>query len=405
MKENFILFQEEKKNAHLFLWVFNIVWISYEIVYSIILKDSGAFVRLYVLIPKFVYGVGLIGFSVYLMKKQKADRIKHVYLIAYMCAESFNLYWYAMHNKVAFDDGNVLEFVFIFFVSIFMSKRYFLWLSSIIMGKYIMLFVVLGDKQAFMSLIMYSLLLFVSYLLLNRFSQYLSTINDVMTATRESEKSMVIGKMAASVGHEIRNPLSSLKGFTQLQKEKHADDKTYEYMIDEIEHINNMVSKLMAIASCKHSIYSSQFIGEVVSSVMKEMEQDIKRKQLQLIYDTESDQIKIECDNRKLKEGFLYVLKNAIESMEHGGTLWVQIKEQDEDYVIVSIIDSGCGIQEENLSRITEAFYTTKKDGIGLGLTVARKLIEEHQGKIHITSERNVGTKVDIILPKEQNGE
>lgn len=405
MKENFILFQEEKKNAHLFLWVFNIVWISYEIVYSIILKDSGSFVRPYVLIPKFVYGVGLIGFSVYLMKKKKADRIKHVYLIAYMCAESFNLYWYAMYNKVVFDDGNVMEFVFIFFVSIFMSKRYFLWLSSIIMGKYIMLIFVLGDKQAFMPLIMYGLLLFVSYLLLNRFLQYLSTINDAMTAARESEKSMVIGKMAASVGHEIRNPLSSLKGFTQLQKEKHADDKAYEYMIDEIEHINNMVSKLMAIAACKRSIYSSQFIGEVVSNAMNEMKQDIKRKQLQLVYDTESDQIKIECDNRKLKEVFLYVLKNAIESMEHGGTLCVHIKEKDEDYVIVSIIDSGCGIQEENLNRITEAFYTTKKDGIGLGLTVARKLIEEHQGEMQITSEKNVGTKVDIILPKEQNEE
>ncbi|MDR4191152.1 two-component sensor histidine kinase, partial [Bacillus pseudomycoides] len=66
---------------------------------------------------------------------------------------------------------------------------------------------------------------------------------------------------------------------------------------------------------------------------------------------------------------------------------------------IVSIVYNGCGVQEENLQRITEAFYTTKKNGIGLGLTVACKIIEEHDGKIHITSKRNVGTKVDIILP------
>ncbi|MBY0599920.1 ATP-binding protein [Bacillus bingmayongensis] len=398
MKRNFISFQEEKKSALLFLWVLNIVWVIYEIVYSIMLEDSVPLIRLDVQVPKLLYTVGLIVCSVYMMKKKQVYRIKYVYLIAYMCAEIFNLYWYAIHNKVAFDDGNILEFVFILFVPIFMSKRYLLWIFLIIMGKYSS-FLVLGKKEAFMPLVMYSLLLFVTYFLLNRFLQYLSAVNNVMIEKRESEKLVVIGKMAASVGHEIKNPLSSLRGFTQLQKEKYADDKVYEHMIDEIEHINNMVSELMAMATCKPSTYSNHLIEEIVSNAMKEMSAEIDRKQLYLTYDVAPDPIKIDCDNRKLKEGFLYIIKNAIEAMEHGGTLWIRIKKRNEDRVIVSIVDNGCGVQEENLNRITEAFYTTKTGGIGLGLTVACKIIEEHNGEIHITSKRNVGTTVDIILP------
>lgn len=398
VKENFISFQEEKKNAHLFLWVLNIAWIIYEIVHSMMLRDSGPFIRLDVQVPKCLYGVCLIACSIYLMKRKQAYRVKYIYLITYMCSEIFNLYWYAMHNKVAFDDGNTLEFVFILFVPIFMSKRYLLWLFLITMGKY-SVFLLLGENGAFMPLIMYSLLLFVTYLLLNRFLQYLSAVNHAMLEKRESEKLVVIGKMAASVGHEIKNPLSSLKGFTQLQKEKYADDKVYEQMIDEIEHINNMVSELMILATCKPSTYSSHSIEEIVSNAIKEMSAEIKRKQLSLSYDVVSDPINIDCDHRKLKGVFLYVIKNAIEAMEQSGTLQIHINKRNEDGVIVSIIDNGCGVQEENLNRITEAFYTTKKGGIGLGLTVACKIIEEHDGEIHITSKRNVGTKVDIILP------
>ncbi|WP_410984024.1 ATP-binding protein [Bacillus cereus] len=398
MKENFISFQEEKKNACFFLWVLSIVWVIYEIVYSIILGDSVPLIRLDVQVPKFLYGACLIACSMYLIKREQAYRVKYICLIAYMFSESFNLCWYAIHNKVAFNDGNILEFVFILFVPFFMSKRYVLWLFLILMGKY-SVFLVLGKKGAFMPLVMYSLLLFVTYLLLNRFLQYLSAVNNVMIEKRESEKLAVIGKMAASVGHEIKNPLSSLRGFTQLQKEKYIEDKVYEQMIDEIEHINNMISELMVMATCKPSTYNSYLIEEIVSNALKEMSAEIKRKQLYLTYDVAPDQIKIDCDHRKLKGVFLYIIKNAIEAMEHTGTLQIHINKRNEDGVIVSIVDNGCGVQEENLQRLTEAFYTTKKNGIGLGLTVACKIIEEHSGEIHITSKRNVGTKVDIILP------
>ncbi|KEK24588.1 ATP-binding protein [Bacillus gaemokensis] len=402
MQDSFIPSREEKKNAKIFLWVLHIALIVYETVYSITLKQSMLFMNPYVMVLKIVCGVGLIGFSVYYFKKGQAHIIKYLYVLAYMCAESFNLCWYAIHNKVAFDDGNIIEFVLILFVPIFLSKRYLFCIYLLIIGKYIVFTMILGEMKSFMPLVIYSLLFFVSYLILNRFLQYLSAIKRSVTEVGSAQKLAVVGKMAASVGHEIKNPLASLKGFTQLQKEKHAEDPVYENMIHEIEYMNNMISKLMAIATCKPSIYNSHVIAEVVSSAVKEIHPKMEEKQIQLIYDPEDSQVEIECDYRKLKGVFLYVIRNAVEAMSRGGKLEIRIENKSRDYVVVSMIDNGYGIEKEDLELVTEAFYTTKQDGIGLGLTVAKRIIEEHLGGLHISSEQTEGTKVEIILPRKR---
>ena len=86
--------------------------------------------------------------------------------------------------------------------------------------------------------------------------------------------------------------------------------------------------------------------------------------------------------------------------MEQGGILDLRIENKNQDYVMISIIDNGYGIKEEYITRVTEAFYTTKHDKIGLGLTVAKRIVTEHFGELRISSERNIGTRIDIFLPK-----
>lgn len=89
--------------------------------------------------------------------------------------------------------------------------------------------------------------------------------------------------------------------------------------------------------------------------------------------------------------------------MEQGGTLELRLENKGQDYVMLSVIDTGYGIKKENLARVTEAFYTTKQDKIGLGLTVANRLVtEQHLGELHISSKRDIGTRIDIILPKQR---
>ncbi|MFE6134580.1 ATP-binding protein [Bacillus sp. NPDC057893] len=401
MRGIFLSAKEEKKNAKIFLWILHVILIGYEVAYAIILEDKMPLENWYKVIWKITYIMTILGISVYLFERGKAHLVKYTYLFAYIIAEIFNIGWYAFHNKIAFDEGNIIEFIFIFFVPIFLSKRYLFMLTPFLIGKYMIYLFVFGELNLFTPLVMNMLLLFVSYIILNRFLQYLSAVRKSITEASQSQKLAVIGKMAATVGHEIKNPLASLKGFTQLQKEKHKKDATYGQMIIEIENINNMISELMEVATYKPSVYEKHIVSDVLIQAVANMREKMDELNINFTFNEEYNRSEIECDKRKVKGVFLYVIKNALEAMELGGTLQIQVEDKKRDYVIVSIVDSGFGIKKENLGRVTEAFYTTKQDKIGLGLTVAERIIKEHLGELHISSEVKKGTRVEIVLLKK----
>ncbi|MES5891952.1 MULTISPECIES: ATP-binding protein [Bacillus cereus group] len=401
MRGIFLSAKEEKKNAKIFLWILHVILIGYEVAYAIILEDKMPLENWYKIIWKIIYIMTILGISVYLFERGKAHLVKYTYLFAYMIAEIFNIGWYAFHNKIAFDEGNIIEFIFIFFVPIFLSKRYLFMLTPFLIGKYMIYLFVFGELNLFTPLVMNMLLLFVSYIILNRFLQYLSAVKKSIAEASQSQKLAVIGKMAATVGHEIKNPLASLKGFTQLQKEKHKKDATYGQMIIEIENINNMISELMEVATYKPSVYEKHIVSDVLIQAVANMREKMDELNINFTFNEEYNRSEIECDKRKVKGVFLYVIKNALEAMELGGTLQIQVEDKKRDYVIVSIVDNGFGIKKENLGRVTEAFYTTKQDKIGLGLTVAERIIKEHLGELHISSEVKKGTRVEIVLLKK----
>ncbi|MGE7935927.1 ATP-binding protein [Bacillus paramycoides] len=401
MGESFLSAKEEKKNAKIFLWVLHVIVIVYEVAYAIILEDKMPLENWHKGILKIAYIMIILGIGVYLFERGKAQLVKYTYLFAYMIAEIFNIGWYAFHNTIAFDEGNVIEFIFIFFVPIFLSKRYLFILAPFLIGKYMIYLFVFGELNRFIPLVMNMLLLFVSYIILNRFVQYFSAVKKSIAEASQAQKLAVIGKMAATVGHEIKNPLASLKGFTQLQKEKHEKDATYGQMIFEIENMNNMISELMEVATCKPSVYEKHIVSDVLVQALEKMHEKMDELNINSTFNEEHNRSEIECDKRKLKGVFLYVIKNALEAMEHGGTLQIQVEDKKRDYVVISIVDSGFGIKKENLGRVTEAFYTTKQDKIGLGLTLAERIITENLGELHISSEVKKGTRVEILLPKK----
>jgi two-component system, sporulation sensor kinase E len=113
----------------------------------------------------------------------------------------------------------------------------------------------------------------------------------------------------------------------------------------------------------------------------------------------------IYCEPNQLKQVFINILKNAIEVMPGGGNIYVTIQSSDQDHILISIQDEGTGISEDKLKRLGEPFYTTKDRGTGLGLMVSYKIIEEHQGRIHVESEEGKGTVFHLTLPVRQNTE
>ncbi|MED0873922.1 ATP-binding protein [Bacillus mobilis] len=403
MKGSFLSYKEEERNAKIFLWVLYVIVVSYQIFYAIVLENKSLTDKGHSILWQVICGTAIIGVNVYLIKKEKANLVKYTCVFAYIGIEIVNILSYMLYNEAAFDGVNIIEIIFIFFVPIFLNTKYFVFVLSTIVGKYVIYLFVLKEVKGFMFLIMYTLVLIAAYIILKRFIQYLSAVKESIKIASESQKLAVIGKMAATVGHEIKNPLASLKGFTQLQREKHGEDPIYKQMIFEIENMNNMISELMEVATCKPSVYKKHNIGEIALQAVTIVREKMNESNVQLISNVEEKTIEVECDERKIRGVFLYVIKNALEAMEQGGTLELRLENKGRDYVVLSVIDNGYGIKKENLARVKEAFYTTKQDKIGLGLTVANRLVtEQHLGELHISSERDIGTRIDIMLPKQR---
>ncbi|MED3076995.1 ATP-binding protein [Bacillus wiedmannii] len=401
MKGKFLSYKEEERNAKIFLWVLYVIVVLYQIFYGILLENKSLMDKGHSIIWQVICGTAILGVNIYLIKKEKATLVKYACIFAYIGIEMANILSYMLYNKAVFDAVNIIEIILIFFVPIFINKRFFVCVLVSIIGKYLIYLFVLEEVKAFMFLIMYTLVLIAAYIILNRFIQYLSAVKKSIKIASESQKLAVVGKMAATVGHEIKNPLASLKGFTQLQREKHGEDPVYKQMIFEIENMNSMISELMEVATCKPSIYKKHNIGEIALQVVTIVREKMNESNIQLISSVEEKTIEVECDERKIRGVVLYVIKNALEAMEQGGTLDLRLENKGQDYVMLSVIDNGYGIKKENLARVKEAFYTTKQDKIGLGLTVADRIVNEHLGKLRISSERDKGTRIDIILPKK----
>ncbi|WP_147535184.1 PAS domain S-box protein [Bacillus marasmi] len=214
----------------------------------------------------------------------------------------------------------------------------------------------------------------------------------------KSERLAIVGRMAAAVAHEIRNPLTPIKGFISLLSDKREYNPYFiEIILDEIKRIENIITEFLALA--KPSIRKmivlevDQLIMKVVNLIQTEaLMQNIELK-------VRIGEIpRIIGDENSLKQVLLNVLRNAMESLEENGTVHISSKIEDR-YVCIIIQDNGCGISKERLSKIGEPFYSTKEKGTGLGLMTSINIIEEHFGKIEIESEEDIGTTVKILLP------
>ena len=237
--------------------------------------------------------------------------------------------------------------------------------------------------------------------------QYLAIRNDITEKKKSEEmlhrqdKLAAVGQLAAGVAHEIRNPLTSMKGyaeFLQLDETEPQRQEFIEIILDEIDRVNNIVEEFMVLAKPKAVELEEQNIIPIVQNVVSMLKFEARKKNVKLDFDATEEIIQIECDENRLKQVFLNFIKNGIEAMPDGGDLKVRTEIQD-DNVVISIKDTGVGIPPEILKKIGEPFYTTKKNGNGLGLMVSFKIIESHNGKVYIESEQNKGTTFKIMLP------
>lgn len=215
------------------------------------------------------------------------------------------------------------------------------------------------------------------------------------------EKLAAVGELAAGAAHEIRNPLTSIKGYTEfLATEEVAADKKeiFAIILDEIDRLNEIVEDFMMFSKPNSMKMKESNIVKVIASMVQFFELEASKKNIFISFASQKEEILISCDENKLKQVFINLIKNAMEAMPSGGYLSIEI-EINHGYVELAFHDTGSGIPKDVINQLGEPFFTTKSQGTGLGLMISKHIIENHFGELKIESEVNVGTTFIIQLP------
>jgi PAS domain S-box-containing protein len=225
--------------------------------------------------------------------------------------------------------------------------------------------------------------------------------NKMEELLRRAEKLQTVGQLAAGVAHEIRNPLTTLRGFLQLQQRSSTVNQTHtDIMLSELDRINMIVSEFLILAKPQAVQYEVKDVRYTVGDVISLLDSEAHLHNIEFKHHFSCSPLLVHCEENQLKQVFINVLKNAMEAMPGGGTIVLQMSGDGEHKVAIRVIDEGEGISKERLEKLGEPFYTSKEKGTGLGLMVSQRIIEGHKGTFNIDSELGKGTSVTITLPR-----
>jgi signal transduction histidine kinase/DNA-binding response OmpR family regulator len=215
---------------------------------------------------------------------------------------------------------------------------------------------------------------------------------------------VTMGRLLADIGHDLKKPLTNLKGSVQIYKDKIAGKKAKEFFPEaerEVNRLSELVNEMVEFANPNKYQTRKVSITDVLEKSLDLLKSDLKNKEIKIIREYESELPSVMVNEREMYQVFVNILLNAVDSMEEGGTLGLRcetVSEDEGDWIRLHFADTGCGIQEENLNRIFDRYFTTKQTGTGLGLAIVERIISVHNGKIDVNSEVGKGTTITIDL-------
>ncbi|MCP1158685.1 ATP-binding protein [Bacillus infantis] len=216
------------------------------------------------------------------------------------------------------------------------------------------------------------------------------------------DKLTMVGQMAAAIAHEIRNPLTTVRGFIQYLSEKTTDDQVKSFsplILEELDRTNKIITDYLKIAKPEQFNLTVMNLEKVVRDSVDLLRPLANYIDTSILFEEQGHHF-VRGDEHHLKQAIMNVIKNAIESTEKDGQIQITIQaNQLSNTVSLKVIDNGIGMTEEQLKKIGLPFYTTKSKGTGLGSMVTNKIVREMDGRIEYESEVNRGTAVTIILP------
>ena len=230
---------------------------------------------------------------------------------------------------------------------------------------------------------------------------------ELQERAKRAEHLASIGRMAATVAHEIRNPLSSIRGFAQffanLFKEK-TEERTYALaMMKESNRLNRVVSELLDYARPLELKVEPTSIETLFLDVVRRLELEKSDSCIEIVQEIQSDLPEVQLDHDRILQVLLNLTQNSIDAMPNGGKLVLSaVWATERNCVQIGVQDTGDGISQTDLPRLFEPFFTTKVRGAGLGLAVVRKIVDAQDGEVEVRSEEGIGTEVILTLPQNE---
>jgi signal transduction histidine kinase len=218
-----------------------------------------------------------------------------------------------------------------------------------------------------------------------------------------SQKLSLVGRMAAGVAHEIKNPLASIKGAVEIMTDPSVsatDKKEFtEIASKEIKRVDGTIKEFLDFARPKELNFEKVDMHDLVNAGVRQMESQLAKSAIIIESDIQED-VFAYGDREKIHQVFLNLVLNAAEASGSGKSIHLTLKRTVEHRVQVTVRDNGPGMDKVHSERMFEPFYTTKSSGTGLGMAIVKAIVEKHNGRIHVNSEPGHGTEVVVELPE-----
>lgn len=233
----------------------------------------------------------------------------------------------------------------------------------------------------------------------------LGEVRKLQEEVRRKEKLAALGSLAAGIAHEIRNPLSSIKGFAKYFESHSVQGsegrELAAVMTKEVDRLNRVITELLEFARPSDLKTQPMNVNDLIMHTLRLVRQDAESKKVKIEFSRDEGLPKIDIDPDRFTQALLNLYLNAVQAMDAGGVLSIDARTDAHGGVRIEVMDTGKGIPPESLGSIFNPYFTTKASGTGLGLAIVHKVVEAHHGDIKVRSELGRGTVFSIFLPTQ----